>query len=79
MATAKTVAGKIRVALDLNATEATSLLSLLNQFFIPTAANSGLADVRASLRALTGVAAASSRKTAIKISANRGTKKYAIG
>lgn len=69
-----------KVQITLSANKAHALLNFLNQFFIPKAADSGLASVREQLReASAGFVPNSTYRGVPTITANRGTKAFRIG
>ena len=80
MSSAKIVPGAPKVQVTMSVKQADNLLSLLDSFFIPKAAATGLGDVRDTLRGVTGESAFdNSTANGVTICANRGTKAYKLG
>lgn len=79
-ASVKIVPAAPQVQLTLSANKTHALLNLLNQFYIPVAADSGLAAVRKQLRDASDSFVPNSTYTGIPtIKTNRGTKAYRLG
>lgn len=80
MSKVKIVSGTPKVQLTLSVNQADNLLSLLDNFYIPKAAKSGLSDVRESLRSVAGDPAFdNSSANGVIIAPNQGTKAYKLG
>lgn len=80
MSDVKIVPGAPKVQVTMSVKQADNLLSLLDSFFIPKAAATGLGNVRDGLRGVTGDPAFDhSTANGVNICPNRGTKSYKLG